>query len=148
MMKRQMTTENFSRYIAGVVAKVRAIFGEIDTPDVTMKKNERTCTLSYLGQLDFPEEYDCIIKDLTVRAYVDSDSVRFTAWAIGGKLHLAIHQTFDSDAFASKIAEIFARFGLELEIRNLECYGNDRYDVDKIKEIRSYGYADKRESHL
>jgi len=144
IMEKQMTAEYFSKQIAGVVAKTRAMSGEIDEPYATVKTNKRTCTLSYLGRMDFPEGYDGIIKEYHLKGYVDPDAIRFTAWAAGDRLHLKIDQTFDSNNLAHKVAEILEQLGLGSEIKDLGRYSIDCYDIGRIRDI---GSATKKQAN-
>ena len=133
MMKRQLTADNFKKYLAAGIANSRRLSGEIDEPDVKVATPPLTYVLTYPGRMDLPEEYDAVVEDFELKGYFPVDTIRFSVKTTKDTLSLGIAQTFDTDRIIRAIAQSFEKLGFETRIEDDGRIEGDNYDTARIR---------------
>ncbi len=136
MMKKQLTADNFKKVIAASVAKSRAMSGEIAEPDVKVNNHALTYVMTYPGKMDLPKEYRNIIKDFALKGYFPVDTIRFQIKTTEDELRIGIVQVFDTDKIIRSIADSLEKLGFETKVEDFGRFGGDRYDAERIKEVK------------
>ncbi|MBQ7544471.1 MAG: hypothetical protein IJT02_05950 [Synergistaceae bacterium] len=133
IMRSQLTEGNFRKYIAIGVANARALSGEIDKPDVTAPKIPLTYAITYPGKMDLPQEYNSVVSDFELKAFVPVDPVRFSVKTTADTIRIDSAQLFDGPELVNAVAESFGQLGLKCSVQDMGRFGGNRYSLEKVR---------------
>ena len=120
MMDEQLTRDNLKKLMAGGV-----------------KLPELTYALTYPGKMDLPEDYDFLVEDFKLKAFVPVDSIRLSVKTTKDDMTISMAQAFDSPEIAQKLVETLKGYGFDPVLEDLGRFGGDRYSIERIKETKA-----------